>query len=83
MKIDADLKFQGSLQALMLTVRKRVTRATESIQQFDDPAVIDREMRFLRPFWEFIQTRQKVNKKRYCTKRLLSGCLTGPRSAMP
>jgi|GEM_PF-1980341 len=69
MKIDADLKFQGSLQALMLTVRKRVTRATESIQQFDDPAVIDREMRFLRPFWEFIQTRQKVNKKRYWETR--------------
>ncbi len=69
MSPDDGLKFQGSLKSLMLTVRKRVTLATASIQQFDDPAVIDREMRFLRPFWEFIQTRQKLNRNRYWEAR--------------
>ncbi|MBD3673220.1 MAG: hypothetical protein HUJ26_06800 [Planctomycetaceae bacterium] len=53
----------------MLTVRKRVTLATNLIHRFDDPQVIDREMRFLRPFWEFIQTRQKLNRQRYWKAR--------------
>jgi len=64
-----DYKFRGTLKSLMLVVRKRVTRATESIQQFDDPAIIDREMRFLRPFWEFLQTRQKLNRQRFWDAR--------------
>lgn len=69
MQTPDDLKFRGSLKSLMLTVRKRVIIATESLQRFDDPQVIDREMRFIRPFWEFLQTRQKLNQQRYWDAR--------------
>ena len=57
------------MKSLMLMVRKRVTHATATINQFDDPDVIDREMRFLRPFWEFIAARQKLNLQRFWESR--------------
>lgn len=53
-------KYDGSLADLMRAARERVYRATDLISSFDDVEVIDREMRYIRPFWEFINARQRL-----------------------
>ena len=71
------LKFRGSLKELMQTVRQRVTHATELIDASDEPEIIDREMRYIRPFWEFFAARQKLNQLRFwesCAKKLKVRC---------
>ena len=53
-------KFDGTLADLMRAARERVNRATELISTFDDAEVIDREMRYVRPFWEFFNARKRL-----------------------
>lgn len=59
------IEFAGPLTELIRVVQRRVNRATELLGQSDDPDVIDREMRFLRPFWDFASSRRTLNSTRY------------------
>lgn len=62
------VEFEGSLADLIRVVQKRVNRATDLISSADDPEIIDREMRFIRPFWDFATTRRTLNSSRYWAK---------------
>lgn len=62
------VEFEGSLADLIRVVQKRVSRATDLISSADDPEIIDREMRFIRPFWDFATTRRTLNSSRYWAK---------------
>lgn len=53
--------FDGTLKDLMKHARSRVNRASRLIASSDDPDVIDREMRLIRPFWEFLHARKTFN----------------------
>lgn len=66
------------LLELVCTVRRRTTRATDLIARSDAPDVIDREMRYIRPFWEFYSARRRINSQRYWerTRRELFGDTT-------
>lgn len=59
------VEFPGSLAELIRVVQKRVNRATDLLDQSDDPEIIDREMRFIRPFWDFVTARRTLNSMRY------------------
>lgn len=62
------VEFPGSLTELIRVVQKRVNRATDLLDQSDDPEIIDREMRFIRPFWDFVTARRTLNSTRYWTR---------------
>lgn len=57
--------YHDSLKELIQCVKSRVEQATRRIDQSDDPAILDREMRFIRPFWECFTARQRLNQSRY------------------
>ncbi|MBC7815973.1 MAG: hypothetical protein IAG10_03635 [Planctomycetaceae bacterium] len=62
------VEFAGSLTDLIRVVQKRVNRATDLIGSADDLEIIDREMRFIRPFWDFATARRALNSSRYWTR---------------
>lgn len=63
------LTFDGSLRDLVKLVLKRVHHGIDLIGQLEDPEIIQREMRFIRPFWEFFRARQKLNEKAFWLAR--------------
>ncbi len=56
---------ERSLGELMRIVRARTTRASDLIAETDDPEIVEREFRYVRPFWEFYVHRTKVNAGRF------------------
>lgn len=62
------VEFGGSLAELIRVVQKRVNRASDLLGQSDDPEIIDREMRFIRPFWDFATARRSLNSTRYWSR---------------
>lgn len=53
----------------MTMAQRRVDRASNLIAASDDPEIIDREMRYIRPFWEFYTARRKFNNTRFWENR--------------
>lgn len=68
-RADDRLEFDGSLTELLQTVKRRVDRASQLLAATDDPAVIDREIRYIRPFWEMYQARRRFNHSRFWERK--------------
>ena len=56
---------EQTLGNLVRTVRRRVAHASDLIARTDDAEIIDREMRYVSPFWAFCTARQRINNSRY------------------
>ena len=71
---DTRHEYDDSLKSLVLTLQQRVVQASNLIRISDDPGVLDREVRFIRPFWDFVISRQTLNSTQYwedCGRKLL------------
>jgi len=67
-------EYYHSLKSLVLTLQQRVGEASNLIRISDDPGELDREIRFIKPFWDFVIHRQILNSTQYwesCGQTLL------------
>lgn len=66
--------YYDSLKSLVLTLQSRVVQASNMIRISDDPGVLERELQFINPFWDFVSSRQSLNSTEYwdrCSRTLL------------
>jgi hypothetical protein len=67
-------EYYHSLKSLVLKLQERVAQASNLIRISDDPGVLDREVHFIKPFWDFVISRQTLNSTEYwedCSRTLL------------
>lgn len=67
-------EYYDSLKSLVLTLQQRVVQASNTIRLSDDPGVLESELQFINPFWDFVSSRQSLNSTEYwedCSQTLL------------